>query len=266
MKPYWQSADGTITVYHAPFELVLASGAVPVEEVALIHDDPPYGVKERTARASAGRGKPSFQSSGVRAPGGRLTASVDFPPVTGDDQPFDPVPLLALRRPLVLWGANHYADRLPVSSCWLTWDKRDGGTPDDNADAEHAWTNLGGPARLFSHRWRGMIKASEQGTRRLAPTQKPVALSLWVYSARAKLKPGDLVFVPHGGSGPDLPAAREMGLRLIWCDVEEWCCQTAIARLPEAPPAILERAKAFQRATRKAKPEAACGPLFGGAR
>ena len=246
MTPYY-SADG-ITVYHARFEDVLAAGLVPTD-VALIHADGPYGVNERTDRASKGRSR-AFGSANALPRAGRRTAARDFPPVAGDDQPFDPAPLLALSRPTVLWGANHYAPRVPGSPSWITWDKKCDTTPDDNADCEHAWSNLGGPARIFRHLWRGSIRASEVGPAiHLHPTQKPIALSAYVFQ-RAKLKRGDLVFVPFLGSGPDLPAARAMGLRVIGCDVEEWCCRTAVARLGAAP---------------HPEPVASLGPLFGGA-
>lgn len=218
VKPYWQSDDGAITVYHARYEDVLAAGVVDVPRVALIHDDPPYGVNEQTERKAS------------RSGGGKAWPARDWPRVVGDDQPFDPAPILALKRPLVLWGANHYAPRVPESPSRILWDKRGDSTPDNNADGELAWTNLGGPLRIFRHLWRGLCRASEAGDPPLAPTQKPIALCSYVYQ-RAKLKPGDLVFVPHGGSGPDLPACRAAGLRLIWCDVEQWCCDTAIARL-----------------------------------
>ncbi len=46
MHPYWQSPDGTITVYCARWEDVHAAGAVG--EIDLTHADPPYGVNERT--------------------------------------------------------------------------------------------------------------------------------------------------------------------------------------------------------------------------
>lgn len=108
--------------------------------------------------------------------------------------------------------------------------------------------NLGGPLRTFRRLWRGFARGSEAGVP-LHPTQKPVELCAWVYQ-RAKLKLGDLVFVPYLGSGPDLPAAQAMGLRVIACDVEKWCCDTAIGRLGAITP---ERA---------AEP---VGPLFGGA-
>jgi site-specific DNA-methyltransferase (adenine-specific)/modification methylase len=216
VKPYWTSPDGAIVVYCARWEDVVAAGCVPVREVALVHADPPYGVGERTDRASKGRGS--------------LAPCYDFPAVAGDDRPFDPAPLLQLDRPLVTWGANHYADKLPPSPSWLTWDKRDGIPSNDNADCEHAWSNLGGPARVFVHRWNGMIKASEGASRRCHPTQKPIALCSWVY-ARAKLRAGNLVFVPYMGSGPDLPACVAAGLRCIAVDCVEDYCRVAVARL-----------------------------------
>ncbi len=245
---------------------MLAAGVVPVREVALVHDDPPYGQRENTARNRAGRGlregintRRVYTSEGSHR--GTLHAR-DFPPVQGDEKPYDPAPVLALDRRTVTWGAQRYAPLLPASPSWLWWGKRDGSTPDDNGDGELAWTNLGGPPREFQHLWRGTCRASETGRLHLAPTQKPIALSVWVY-ARAKLKRGDLVLVPHGGSGPDLPACRAAGLRLIWCDVEAWCCDVAIARLPDAPIEIVARAQAFQRravtAERAATP---AGPLF----
>lgn len=229
-----------IRVFCARYEAVLAAGVVDVPRVALIHDDPPYGIAAKTERLKSYPGWSKRPTSRAQ--------QRDFPPVVGDDQPFDPTPLLALARPLVLWGANHYAPRVPESPSWILWDKKDGIGSNDHADGELAWSNLGGPLRIFRHVWSGVIRASEVGEKVLAPTQKPIALCSYVYQ-RAKLKPGDLVFVPHGGSGPDLPACRAAGLRLIWCDVEQWCCDTAIARLGAV---TRERA---------AEP---VGPLFGG--
>lgn len=237
--PYWRSDDGALTVYCARFEDVLAAGLVPVCEVALIHDDPPYGVKERTARKSSGR-------STTLVRGQWACKGKDFPPIVGDDKPFDSTLLLSLERPTVIWGGHLCEPSLPRSTSLLVWDKREDTTPDDNGDAEIAWSNLGGPIRRFSHVWRGVARASEGGAAPLGPCQKPIALCSWVYQ-RAKLKRGDLVFVPHMGSGPDLPACAAMGLRLIACDVEEWCCRTAVARMKAAP---------------HPEPVAALGPLF----
>jgi len=201
---YWKSADGTITVYHAPFEDVLAAGLVPVDDIALVHDDPPYGVNANT------KGRASGRTSKTSLGHGGEPRNNDFPSVVGDTAPFDAAPLLALDRPTVIWGGHLCQPALPRSTSLIFWDKREDTTPDDNGDGEAAWTNLGGPIRRFSHLWRGTCRASETGVLHLHGTQKPVALSLWVFEARAKLQPGSLVFVPHGGSGPDLPACRAM--------------------------------------------------------
>lgn len=232
IRPYWQSDDGRIRVYHArtgdagpayahlPDVLVML--ADELRGAALIHADPPYGMSEETDRR--GRG-------GRKGPGRKGWECREWAPIVGDDRPFDPAPVLALRRPSVLWGANHYADKMPASASWLVWDKRDGVMENNNSDAEMAWTNIGASVRVFRHLWAGLVRASEVGEKVLGPTQKPIALCSWVY-ARAKLRSGDLVFVPYLGSGPDLPAAAAMGLRCVAVDVCREYLDTAIgARL-----------------------------------
>jgi site-specific DNA-methyltransferase (adenine-specific) len=230
LKPYYQTDDGAIRIFHARWEDVLAAGVFAPKAIALVHADPPYGVNEQTSRKSKGRGK----SFGALSHVGRFVDGVDWPAVDGDTKPFDPAAILGLQRPTVLWGGNHYASRLPDSPSWILWDKREGQTSDDNADGELAWTNLGGPLRIFRHWWRGMLRASEHGVR-LHPTQKPEALSAWVFAhamARKKLKRGDTILVPYMGSGPDLRPAQAMGLKVIACEVAEEYCRAAVnARL-----------------------------------
>lgn len=160
--------------------------------------DPPYGVAERTDRKAKGRGC--------------LAECNDFPPVFGDNEPFDPSHLLRFPR-LVLWGAQYFAERLPVSPSWLVWDKRDGLSPNDNADVEVAWTNLGGPARIYRHMWNGMVKASERDERRVHPTQKPVSLMSWIISTWG--------------------AAKRCGHQAIGIEIEERYCEVAAGRLQQ---------------------------------
>lgn len=114
------------------------------------------------------------------------------------------------------------------------WDKREGVGQNVAADAELAWTNLPGVVRVFAHMWNGGARASEGGIQRSHPTQKPVALASWGFQ-RAKLKPGDLVFSPYMGSGPDARAALDMGLRFIGCEVVEAYCAAAVNRLRQLP-------------------------------
>jgi site-specific DNA-methyltransferase (adenine-specific) len=207
--PYYQ--DDSCTIYHGDCREMLADLWFGVD---LLVADPPYGVYELCSRTQRAR----------------LATGYDFPQVFGDSEPFDPAPLLHFRR-AVLFGANHYADKLPPSPSWIVWDKRDGGTADVNADCELAWTNLGGPARLFTHKWRGMIKASERNERRQHPTQKPVALMEWILNRWTH--PGELILDPYMGSGPVLKAAKNLGRRVIGIEIEERYCEIAAKRLAQ---------------------------------
>lgn len=208
MRPYYQ--DDSVTIYHGDCREVLPSIAAD----ALLVTDPPYGVRLNTAYKSSQRGV--------------LAGANDYPPVYGDDQPFDPSHLLRFQN-AVLWGANYYADKLPPRGSWLVWDKREGSGFNDQADAELAWVNgvNGTVPRLFAHRWNGMIKASEKDQRRMHPTQKPVALMAWCLG----FFPADMLVVdPYMGSGPTLRAAKDMGRRSIGIEYEERYCEVAARR------------------------------------
>jgi site-specific DNA-methyltransferase (adenine-specific)/modification methylase len=209
MRPFFER-DG-VTIYCGDCREILPE----LEEIDSIITDPPYGKGERTDRASRGRSN--------------ATKALDFPPIYGDDVPFEPIHLLAYRR-IMLWGANYYADKLPSVSSWLVWDKREGVASDDNADCELAWTNFGGRARLFRHLWKGMIKASERGERRVHPTQKPVALMRWCIGLA---KPRGVICDPYMGSGSTLRAAVDMGWPVIGIEIEEMYCKVAVKRMQQ---------------------------------
>jgi hypothetical protein len=237
VKPFYRSADGAITVYCARWEDVLASGAFDPRKVDLIHADPPYGVACDVKRRTEGQPQPRPRLSKLSG-GGR---GREYSPIVGDDKPFDPSAVLALARPTVLWGANNYASRLPDSRAWIVWDKTEEMQPNDSADVELAWTNLGGAERCFGHWWRGALRSSEKDERHLHPTQKPIALAAWIFRERAKLKPGALVFVPYMGSGPELAACVAMGLRCIACEIDENYVRAAVgARLHASPSSPLD--------------------------
>lgn len=232
MKPYY-SADG-IQIFHARWEDVWAALGLKHEDVALLWADPPYGIR---AAETQRRGEAQKARSGKTwADGVYRPKPKDWPAIEGDDKPFDPTPLLSFPR-VVLWGANFYASRLPDSPSWWSWDKTDEGrVVDDNADAELAWTNLGGMPRRFPYLWKGICQETKdtEGGKRLHPTMKPVALATWGFQ-RAKLKPGDLVFSPYMGSGPEARAALDMGLRFIGCEIVEDYCKAAVNRLKQRP-------------------------------
>jgi DNA modification methylase len=201
VKPYYQ--DDLVTIYHGDCREWMPGADVIVT-------DPPYGLAYR---------------HGARKGGVRL--GMDEKSIVGDEVPFDPSIVLHLGLPTVMFGANHFADRLPPSRGWLVWDKRDGTSSNDQSDAELAWTNVLGVARVFSARWSGAHRTGrEQGERRLHVNQKPVALMAWVLG----FVPPGVVLDPFMGSGSTLVAAKELGRRAIGIDIDEHHCLNAATR------------------------------------
>ena len=205
MTPYFDR-DG-IVIYHGDCRDVLPS--IDPADVDLLLTDPPYGINLDTDYGGRGRGS-------------RKT----YARVAGDDAPFDPTHLLRFRR-VVLWGANHYAPLLPASKSWIVWNRQ---THSDAADAELAWTNLGGTVRRYDHRWDGRARGGEPQTF-LHPTQKPVGLMRWIVDRWTK--PGDLVLDPYMGSGPVAQACHELGRRYIGIELVEDYCAIAVKRLAQ---------------------------------
>ena len=188
---------------------VLPDGAVDA-----VITDPPYGVSENTMRKSAGRGN--------------LAECNDFPAIYGDSSPFNPWPWVSFPR-CVLFGANHYAHKLPPSPSWIVWDKHCGLGENDNADCELAWVKNAGPARIVRHYWNGMLRDSERNEARVHPTQKPVAVMAWIlqrYTAES-----DVIFDPFCGSGSTLIAAKKLGRHFLGFEISPEYCEIARERL-----------------------------------
>ncbi len=197
MTPYYD-VDG-ITIYHADnTEVVWPEPSA----VGLLLTDPPYGI--------------SYQP-------GDLHSSV-----LGDEQPFDPAPLLAYER-CVIWGGNHFAHLLPETAEWLVWEKR--GRTDSTysglrvPDAELAWTNVTGRTRVFSDLWAGPLRREAF----IHPTQKSVAVMRWILDQWTE--PGDLIFDPYMGSGPVAQACADLGRRYFGIEIVEPYCAAAVHRL-----------------------------------
>ena len=152
--------------------------------------------------------------------------------IHGDDAPFDPAHMLDLAPVVVLWGGNHFADRLPSSSKWLIWDKRKGFTRNDFADYEMAWTNQKGVARLINHYWNGMMRDSEKGVPRVHPTQKPIVVMEWALGEVSS--PGQIVLDPYMGSGTTGVACAKTGRSFIGIEIDEGYFDIACERIRQA--------------------------------
>lgn len=171
--------------------------------------DVPYGIGESGAKNHT-RGK--------------LAVSKNYKPFAGDD--LEPPPkeyfeqLCRVSKNQIIWGANHFADRLknPASSCWLVWDKMNGDT--DFADCELAYTSFNSAVRIFRFRWQGMLQGNMANKEiRIHPTQKPVALYTWIFNHYAK--EGDRILDTHLGSGSSRIAAYDAGLDFVGFEIDK---------------------------------------------
>ncbi len=168
--------------------------------------DPPYGIGE-DGGTNHTRGKlckaKAFEAKGW---------DMDAPPKAY----FDELRRVSVRQ--VVWGANHFIERIAIGSpCWIVWDKQNGET--DFADCELAWTSFPTAVRKFEFRWQGMLQgnmaAKEQ---RIHPTQKPVALYRWLLKNYAK--PGQRILDTHLGSGSIAIACDIEGFDLVGCEID----------------------------------------------
>ena len=170
--------------------------------------DPPYGIGES--------GKKNKSRS-------VLTKAKDYHPIFGKDREPPSVgyfeELKRVSKNQIIWGANHFIDLIPFrSSCWLVWDKDNGGT--DFADCELAYTSFNSAVRKFTFKWQGMLHGNmKHKEKRIHPHQKPVALYKWILSHYAKA--GDTILDTHLGSGSSRIAAYDMGFDFVGIEIDK---------------------------------------------
>lgn len=167
--------------------------------------DPPYGVKYA-------RGKNGW---------GVCDNRPDFSDVKWDNVPteeyFDE--LRRVSKQQIIWGGNYFTDKLPVSKCWIVWDKI---CQTENksvfADCELAWTSFTQVCKLFKMRQMGFISDTKDMDR-IHPTQKPTELYAWIYQNYAK--PGYKILDTHLGSGSSRIAAYDAGLDFVGFEIDK---------------------------------------------
>jgi site-specific DNA-methyltransferase (adenine-specific) len=187
-------------------------------ELAIV--DPPYGIGESGDR-NASRGK--------------IAVSKDYKAFSGDDLEPPPVEYFSeLQRVSVnqiIWGANHFIDRIgKPSPCWIVWDKVNGKT--DFADSELAYASFKTAVRNFRFQWQGMLQGNmAKKESRIHPTQKPVALYEWLLTNYAK--PGDRILDTHLGSGSSAIAAHNLGFDFVGMELDPDYYQAAVKRFEQ---------------------------------
>lgn len=189
------------------------------KQVDAVVSDPPYGI--------------GFKC-GAKAANGRIGAKEGTKAIIGDDQPFDPAPMLELVnsngihdlskgiKPIVLWGADYYKSKLPDVGQFLVWDKSCGqGGATTFIDAEFAWMNRRNARCIYRHLWLGMLRAGESLTdgKRQHPTQKPVELMRWCLET-ARIGINKTVLDPYMGSGTTGVACVTSGRKFIGIEID----------------------------------------------
>lgn len=190
-------------------------------KVDLIYTDPPYGINEQTDRV-------------VRSKHG-LADGGNYPKIIGDESIETALKVwdlaIDLCNKIIYWGGNYYCHSLPATPCWLVWDKRvEENQRDYNSDCELAYIKHPNKksVRIFRHLWKGMIKGSEHGERRIHPTQKPVALAEWCFQEMDPDSKNILDF--FGGSGSTLIACEKTDRSSFICEMEPQYVQAIIDR------------------------------------
>lgn len=204
------------------------------EKADMVFTDPPYGISIVKSSSDGATATIGFVSP-TGAPS-QVAKAREYRAIEGDDKPFDPSLILDLGyETVILWGANHYASRLPDRPQWLVWDKKlEPGKLDHNnfSDCELAWTNkFALSAKTYRHTWAGMLRSGgrkEELKDRVHPTQKPVGLCAEVISDFSE--EDESILDLFGGSGSTIIACEKTNRKCFMMELDPHYVDVIIKR------------------------------------
>jgi site-specific DNA-methyltransferase (adenine-specific) len=185
--------------------------------------DPPYGIHVTKMSMGSGGGLLKQDSTVKKLRESRLKGSGklkdrilnqmscdwDFNPPEKDY--FDE--LFRVSKNQIIWGGNYF--NLPPTRCIVCWDKEQ--IFENFSQIELAWTSFDYPAKLFRYSNGGF--RSKDKTKKIHPTQKPIAL--YAYLLKTFAKPGNRIFDSHLGSGSSRIAAFKLGFDFYATEIDE---------------------------------------------
>lgn len=216
MQADWVSEDGSIRLFNRDCLEVLPH----LSGVDAVISDPPFGMgwqsNQRFSGGKVKRGKGTIHSM-----------------IIGDNEPFDPTPWLKFQK-VVLWGANHYWNKLPAAAC-LVWQKRnEDALGSFLSDGEIAYMSVGVGVYIFQKVFAGSSKAMEGGIGAydgsLHPNQKPISLMAWCMDM-AKVPVGETVLDPYAGSCSTGVACIRTGRRFVGIERDPTFFKIAVDRI-----------------------------------
>jgi len=188
-------------------------------KIDMIWTDPPYGINEKGDRSKRGglaKGNklPDFKDDTIQYA------------IDAFNQSFN-----QNIKTQIWFGANYYCHTLEQSANWLVWDKRvEDNQRDNNSDCELAWVKSKfNSIRIFRHLWKGMLKDSERGEKRVHATQKPIALVDYCINEYDKEAKNILDY--FGGSGVCMVASHQLNKICFMMEFEPHNCQVIIDRM-----------------------------------
>jgi DNA modification methylase len=220
-EPIAQAGDLWILGKHR----LLCGDATKKEDVDILMDgqkadmvftDPPYGIKH--------------SGKGIKGD----TKANDFGQIISDNDITVAVSVLNMclknysDSTLIFWGANYYCQSIPNGYGWLVWDKEKEGNV--FSGAELAFVNKGIRLDVFRHLWHGMVKGSEQGQKRVHPTQKPIALAEWCFN---NYDNPDTILDLFLGSGSILIACEKTNRKCYGMEIDPHYCDVIVKRWEE---------------------------------
>lgn len=179
--------------------------------------DPPYGMDWDT---NSGRFTGGEVGRGRRA----------WPRIVGDASPFNPA-RWADHDEAIMWGANHFAQRLPIGTSLVWIKKRTSNFGRFLSDAEIGWQKGGHGVYCADIEWSNQGRRTE-GIDNLSvhPAQKPASLMRWCIE-RTK---ADTILDPFMGSGTTGVAAVRAGRKFIGVEVVPEYFNVACRRISAA--------------------------------
>ena len=198
--------------------------------------DPPYGISVASHKGGAlvGGGQWPFGGKSNNTVYGKSKShltELKFYHTFDDSKPPDENYFNELERVSkhrIIWGANFMLNYLGNTSCMIVWDKGRRGM--DQADCELAWSDLKGQSRIFNFKWNGMLQGDMKNKEvRIHPTQKPVALYIWLLNNFANK--GDIILDTHVGSASSLIACHRTNHKFVGFELDEYYYKTAKERL-----------------------------------
>lgn len=189
------------------------------DKADMVFTDPPYGINEKGDRSkrgglAKGNNLPDFKDDTIQYA------------IDAFNNPQN------INIPVQVWfGANYYCHTLPQGNNWLVWDKRvEEKQRDTQSDCELAWVKSKyNSVRIFRHLWKGMMKDSERGEKRVHATQKPIALIDWCikeYSPEAKL-----ILDYFTGGGSTMVASHQLKRKCYGMELDPKYCQVIVDRM-----------------------------------